>query len=135
MYKRLLLVSAVFIGITLNSCSKKNVPSKTATVIPDKNNTSGVKIKKPATVPVVKPVDSSVTITPEKPEEKSVEKEKAKHEFPKVISVNDAAASKSVDGRLFYDVLGHRYWKNYKDGKYYLFDKSMYNNPDFTPPK
>jgi hypothetical protein len=52
-----------------------------------------------------------------------------------VITVNDEAASKSVDGRLFYDVLGHRYWKNYNDGKYYLFDKSMYNNPDFKPPK
>lgn len=135
MHKRLLLVFAVFIGMTLNSCSKKNVPSKTATVIPGKDNTSGVKVKKPVPAPVVKPIDSSVMAEPEKPEEKPAEKEKAKHEFPKVISVNDAAASKSVDGRLFYDVLGHRYWKNYKDGKYYLFDKSMYNNPDFTPSK
>jgi hypothetical protein len=52
-----------------------------------------------------------------------------------VITVNDEAASKSVDGRLYYDVMGHRYWKNFKDGKYYLFDKSMYNNPDFKPSK
>jgi hypothetical protein len=73
-------------------------------------------------------------MAPEKTEKPEV-KEKPKPEFPKVITVNDAAASKSVDGRLFYDVLGHRYWKNYNDGKYYLFDKSMYNNPDFTPPK
>lgn len=51
--------------------------------------------------------------------------------FPKVITVNDSAASKSVDGRLYYDVMGHRYWKNYKNGKYYLFNKSMYSNPDF----
>lgn len=55
--------------------------------------------------------------------------------FPKTIYVNDAAAKKSVDGRLYYDVKGHRYWKNYKDGKYYLFNKSMYSNPDFQPPK
>lgn len=54
-------------------------------------------------------------------------------DFPKVISVNDSAARKSVDGRMYYDVMGHRYWKNYKDGKYYLFNKSMYNNPDFKP--
>ena len=56
---------------------------------------------------------------------------KPKATFPRVISVNDSAASKSVDGRLYYDVMGHRYWKNYKNGKYYLFNKSMYSNPDF----
>jgi hypothetical protein len=66
---------------------------------------------------------------------KPVVKPKPKTEFPKVITVNDEAASKSVDGRLYYDVMGHRYWKNFKDGKYYLFDKSMYNNPDFKPSK
>lgn len=55
--------------------------------------------------------------------------------FPKVITVNDAAAQKSVDGRLYYDVMNHRYWKNYKDGKYYLFNKTMYKNPDFKPPQ
>lgn len=115
------------------SCSKKTVPSKTAVVIPGENNTSRVRTK-PAPTPVVKKVDSAVTIAPEKTE-KPVVKEKPKPEFPKVITVNDEAASKSVDGRLFYDVLGHRYWKNYNDGKYYLFDKSMYNNPDFKPPK
>jgi hypothetical protein len=54
-----------------------------------------------------------------------------KASFPKVITVNDSAARKSVDGRLYYDVMGHRYWRNNKDGKYYLFNKSMYNNPDF----
>lgn len=59
---------------------------------------------------------------------------KPKATFPKVISVNDSAASKSVDGRLYYDVMGHRYWKNYKDGKYYLFNKSMYSDPAFKNP-
>lgn len=51
----------------------------------------------------------------------------------RVITVNDKAAKKSVDGRLYYDVDGRRYWKNYNDGKYYLFNKSMYNNPAFKP--
>ena len=117
----------------LISCSRKTVPSKTAVITPSENNTSGVKAKV-APVPVEEKADSSVTISSEKTE-KPIVKEKPKPEFPKVITVNDGAASKSVDGRLFYDVLGHRYWKNYNDGKYYLFDKSMYNNPDFKPPK
>ncbi len=60
---------------------------------------------------------------------------KKKEPLPKVIAVNDEAAHKSVDGRLYYDVMGHRYWKNYKDEKYYLFNKSMFSNPDFTAPK
>jgi hypothetical protein len=131
MLKKWLFLFAFLIA-ALMSCSKKAVPSKTAVVIPSENNTSGVRVKAPA--PVVKKIDSGVAIAPEKTE-KPVVKEKPKPEFPKVITVNDEAASKSVDGRLFYDVLGHRYWKNYNDGKYYLFDKSMYNNPDFKPPK
>ena len=84
------------------SCGRKHVPSKTPTEI--------------------NAVDSVKVISVSK---------KAKPNFPKVITVNDAAAKKSTDGRLYYDVMGHRYWKNYKDGKYYLFNKSMYNNPDF----
>jgi len=53
---------------------------------------------------------------------------------PKVIVVNDKVAKKSVDGRLYYDLDGHRYWKNYKDGKYYLFSQSMYTDKAFQPP-
>jgi hypothetical protein len=52
---------------------------------------------------------------------------------PRVISVNDKAAKKSVDGRLYYDIDRRRYWKNYNDGKYYLFNKAMYNDPAFKP--
>ena len=59
---------------------------------------------------------------------------KPKTVFPNSITVNDLAAKKSTDGRHYYDVQGHRYWKNYKDGKYYLYNKSMYNNPDFKNP-
>lgn len=133
MLKKWLFVFTFLIGAFF-SCSKKTVPSKTAVVIPSENNSSGVKVK-PVPAPVVKKTDSSVTISSPEKTENPVVKEKPKPEFPKVITVNDKAASKSVDGRLFYDVLGHRYWKNYNDGKYYLFDKSMYNNPDFKPPK
>jgi len=52
---------------------------------------------------------------------------------PKIISVNDQVAKKSADGRLYYDLEGKRYWKNYKNGKYYLFNKKMYGNPEFKP--
>ena len=52
---------------------------------------------------------------------------------PKIIAVNDKVAKKSVDGRLYYDLDGHRYWKNYNDGKYYLFNQSMYTNSAFKP--
>ena len=122
-----------FATIILDSCGKRNVPSKTATVTPAKNNTTSTVTKKvkPAPAP---PKPDTVAVAPA-PEEKPAPKPETKPEFPKVITVNDNAASKSVDGRLFYDVLGHRYWKNYNDGKYYLFDKSMYSNPDFKPPK
>ncbi len=53
---------------------------------------------------------------------------------PKVITVNDKAAKRSVDGRYFYDLNGHRYWRNNRDGKYYIFHKSMFDDPDFKSP-
>ena len=53
--------------------------------------------------------------------------------IPNVIIVNDKAAKKNIDGRLYYDINGHRYWRNYDDGKYYLFSQAMYNNPAFKP--
>jgi hypothetical protein len=52
---------------------------------------------------------------------------------PKILTVEDKIAIKSVDGRLYFDFEGHRYWKNYNNGRYYLFNKSMYNNPAFKP--
>lgn len=53
--------------------------------------------------------------------------------LPKVITVDDRAAKKAVDGRLYYDLEGKRYWRNYDDGKYYLYNKNMYNDPAFKP--
>ena len=91
----------------LFSCSKKIHPSRT------ENN-----------VPIVK-TDSVA---------KKTVKPKPKEPIPKVIVVNDKAAHQSIDGRYYYDLLGHRYWKNFKDGKYYLFNKSMYNNNNFKAP-
>ena len=103
--------------VTVYSCSKKHSPSKSDTV--------------------------TITTLPGSAEAKSdsvvVKKRnftpKKKDIIPPSIVVNDQAAKKAVDGRLYYDLLGHRYWKNYKDGKYYLFSQKMYDNPAFKPTK
>jgi hypothetical protein len=67
------------------------------------------------------------------PEEKKAPVKKVKLALPKVITVDDRAAKRSGDGRLYYDLEGHRYWRNYDDGKYYLYSRMMYNNPAFKP--
>lgn len=56
---------------------------------------------------------------------------KLKTPTPKVITVNDASAKKTIDGRYYYDLEGHRYWRSNKDGKYYLYNKSMHNDDAF----
>ncbi|UAY51097.1 hypothetical protein [Ferruginibacter albus] len=53
--------------------------------------------------------------------------------WPKTLSLNDKVAKRAVDGRLYFDLDGKRYWKNYNDGKYYLFNKKMYDDPAFKP--
>jgi hypothetical protein len=65
---------------------------------------------------------------------KPVKKAVVKTAVPKVITVNDAVAKRSLDGRYYYDLEGHRYWRNNRDGKYYLFNKSMFDDPDFKSP-
>lgn len=67
---------------------------------------------------------------PAKPSKKAT----VKTAVPKVIVVNDKVAKRSVDGRYYYDLEGRRYWRNNRDGKYYLFHKSMFDNPDFKSP-
>lgn len=115
-----LFPSVVFLCFLFVSCSKKLHPSHQGDRIVYKGealeNTSGEP-------------DPSNSM-----EVKKVVVNKPPVVFPDVIHVNDKAAKKSVDGRLYYDVKGHRYWKNFKDGKYYLFNKSMYKDPDFKPP-
>jgi len=54
--------------------------------------------------------------------------------LPQVITVNDKYAKRSVDGRYYYDLEGKRYWRNNKDGKYYLFHKSMFEDDAFKSP-
>jgi hypothetical protein len=72
---------------------------------------------------------ASTTTTAAAPKKSTV-----KRAVPKVIVVNEKAAKRSLDGRYFYDLEGHRYWRNNRDGKYYLFHKSMFDNPDFKSP-
>jgi hypothetical protein len=114
----------------LAGCSKKTTPTRTtqetpvSITIPDTStivsDTVAVAMVKTDTVAAVK---------------KAPIKRKVKEPVPKVISVNDAAAKKSVDGRFYYDLQGHRYWRNNKDGKYYLYNKSMNSDPDFKKPQ
>lgn len=102
-YSLILAVGVIFI---LSACSRKSTPS--ATTSGSKETSTNPAPKKPKAVVIKTPV-------------------------PKSIVVNDKVAKKSVDGRLYYDLEGKRYWKNYKDGKYYLYHVSMHNNPDFKP--
>jgi hypothetical protein len=103
-------VIGISFTLLIFSCGKKNVPQSSSDVTAATvSNTSKPVIKKP----VVKKVPAAPVA--------------------KVIIVNDSVAKKSFDGRLYYDVDGHRYWRNYNDGKYYLFNKSMYSDPAFKP--
>lgn len=113
------LFSIVFLVVLVlnSSCSRKHHMAKT---LPESSEND-----KPV---IVEKKNDSIAV------KKPVFKPKKKDIIPNVITVNDAAAHTSIDGRLYYDLIGHRYWKNYKDGKYYLFNQSMYNNPAFKAP-
>ena len=117
--RKYLLPFVTLLMVATTSCSKKSNPSKSDKIIYNGSSSASSDSESEVSAPVTK------TVTVKKPAPK----------FPETIYVNDAASTKSVDGRLYYDVEGHRYWKNYKDGKYYLFNKSMYKNSDFKPPK
>ena len=114
MNKTLFLIAACVITFTLHSCSKKTHPAETASA-------------ETTTASTVKTVDSAAVI------KKPVVRPKPKPlaTVPKVIVVNDASAKRSVDGRLYYDLEGHRYWRSNKDGKYYLYNKSMNTDEAF----
>jgi len=98
------------------SCSRRHTPERTPEISETKNIT------------IPKKSDSVVVVR------KKTFKPRQKDIIPNVIVVNDIAAHKSVDGRYYYDLIGHRYWRNNKDGKYYLFNKSMYSNDAFKAP-
>ena len=100
------LGSFIFLILILaSSCSRRSHPASS----PEANTTAPAAAK-PAKKPTVKTA------------------------IPKVITVNDNVAKRSLDGRYYYDLEGHRYWRNNRDGKYYLFHKSMFDNPDFKAP-
>lgn len=115
---------AFILLVSVYSCSRRHTPEKTTV-------TSTVSTLPSETGSVVTPTKSDSAVVVKKrnftPKKKDI--------IPPSIVVNDKAAKKAVDGRLYYDLLGHRYWKNYKDGKYYLFSQKMYDNPAFIPPK
>ena len=75
--------------------------------------------------------DANTGVTESNTEMVKKEPAKVKLAIPKVITVNDKVAKRSVDGRYYYDLQGHRYWRNNVDGKYYLFNKSMFNDEAF----
>ena len=106
--------------ISVYSCSRRHTPEKTNSITTTVTTIPGV-------------------VTPTKNDSLVVVKKrnftpKKKDIIPNSIVVNDKAAKKAIDGRLYYDLLGHRYWKNYRDGKYYLFNQSMYSNDAFKAP-
>ncbi|MBK8521093.1 MAG: hypothetical protein WAT20_13425 [Ferruginibacter sp.] len=102
MYKAAFVIMAFLVSGMIGGCNKKSHPATPAAITPD-----------PASVkPVKRPPPLKTAV-------------------PKVIIVNDKVAKRSVDGRYYYDLEGHRYWRNNRDGKYYLFNKSMFDNPDF----
>ena len=104
MFKVNLAILALIAVLALTRCSKKIHPAQ-----PDANTT-----------------ENNTEMAKKEPV-----KEKTKLAIPKVITVNDNAAKKSVDGRYYYDLQGHRYWRNNVDGKYYLFNKSMFTDDAF----
>ena len=105
-----LFLYIIIIALAILSCRRKHVPEKTPP-------SPEVVVEKPV---IKKP-------------KKKVYTPKNKDIIPNAITVNDRVARKSIDGRLYYDLLGNRYWKNYKDGKYYLFSQKMYDDPSFKP--
>ncbi|MEO5891965.1 MAG: hypothetical protein ABIQ31_17085 [Ferruginibacter sp.] len=114
------VVFAIVFIVAVQSCSKKTHPSPTV-INTNTEVTSDTSV-------AVKKIDSIATVKP-------VVKKKPKESIPKVITVNDKYASKSVDGRYYYDLQGHRYWRSNKDGKYYLFNKAMLTDANFKKPE
>jgi len=107
-YVLMLIMFAVLVA----GCSKKHQPQSVSTNANAAKTEEEKKVSVKNTVPV-----------------KTVKK------FPvaKTITVDDRAAKQMPDGRMYYDLDGRRYWKNYNDGKYYLFSKKMYEDPAFKP--
>lgn len=103
MQQRSVITVFILLSVILFSCSKKHIPES-------------------AEKTAVKPAEKKPLVIKTKP-----------IPIPTVITVNDAVAKRAPDGRLFYDLQGRRYWRNYDDGKYYLFSRMMSGNKAFKP--
>jgi hypothetical protein len=97
--------------LVLSACSKRTV------------TTTSTKEKEEKTASTTSSTEA--TATPKR--------EPVKTPTPKFITVNDKIAKRTPEGRMYYDLEGKRYWKNFKDGKYYLYTKGLLENPDFKP--
>lgn len=111
--------------LLFSACARKQQPAGSTVRVTEKEETAPVRTpgrtmvkRTTASVPAARP---------------AIAKTPAKAAAPKVILVNIKAAKKSVDGRYYYDFEGKRYWRNKKDGKFYLYNKSMYGDPNFKP--
>ncbi|HNF03595.1 MAG TPA: hypothetical protein PLA61_14510 [Ferruginibacter sp.] len=99
---------SIVLLVILYSCSKKVHPAESKTTTSSSSSGTETRIVKKTPAP--------------------------KTAVPKVIVVNDQVAKRSVDGRYYYDLEGRRYWRNNRDGKYYLYYKGIFDNPDFKAP-
>lgn len=106
--------------VILFGCSKRYVPQQDN--IPVFTGSSSNR-------PAAKPAPAAAS----KPAVRTMVKRTAPAAAPKVIWVNDKVAKRNFDGRLYYDLEGRRYWKNYVDGKYYLYHRAMYSDSAFKP--
>lgn len=114
MYTKSLSTIVTVTFLLIVSCSRKQLPQQN-------NKTANIEKDTVAIVITPKPLPTKTVI------------KKIRTPRPKVIVVNDEVAKKSVDGRLYYDLEGQRYWKNYNDGKYYIFNKTMYTDKAYKP--
>jgi hypothetical protein len=108
-------------SILIFSCSRKTIPATTSASTENKTTAN-------PTNSTITP-DSSLSPTTEK--KIAVYNPPVKTATPKAITVNDKAATRTADGRYYYDLEGKRYWRNKKDGKYYLYYKGMFENKNF----
>lgn len=119
-YKKLVAL-CLAASVLLSACSRKTVPETTGKPVVTYNGK------------VMSNTANNNTPSAKTTVKRTMVKRTAPAGVPAVIMVNDKAAKKNIDGRLYYDLNGHRYWRNYDDGKYYLFNRSMYGNPAFKP--
>ena len=109
---RLILSLTILSVVLLTSCSRKTVPAETTPVAASTGSATTN-----TTAPEVMPAPNTKAVSAR---EYSTGKRKVSGSTPNVIVVSDAKAKSTLDGKLYYDLGGHRYWKNNKDGKYYL---------------